>query len=285
MKNTVTWIIQKHFLEREVQSDTFVRELNKAGVNFCVIDWRGNYTDSDSQQLRDVLSNTQISSLKGSISFCNSAITSDMVTDNRIHTLFTPSLKRFSDYFNLIPQEHRLNKAPIGVTFASLNEGAYRGMLLDNFNDSVFIRPNTGLKSTEAAVLSSHSELCDWVEFNRKHRSISDNELFWLSNVQDIKNEYRFCISGGLVISGSSYIVNGEIKSEKTVPREVYEFASQVCKTITLEDSTFILDVALLACGTMKVIELNSFSSSGMYMLDIAETFKAASLEVASVFE
>jgi len=86
------------------------------------------------------------------------------------------------------------------------------------------------------------------------------------------RGEWRlFCKAGEGVITGSQYYnEDGDLKMNRKIPRSVWEFGDEICreKGDFAPDQLFVADITLHSGRYPRLIELNSWSSSGWYAAD-----------------
>lgn len=83
----------------------------------------------------------------------------------------------------------------------------------------------------------------------------------------DIKEEFRFVIIDGRVVTGSQY--KPEIKSRYNGYAGLFAGAiAQRLKDI-IETRAYTIDVALLNNGELRIVEVNSFNYAGLYKCDL----------------
>lgn len=141
--------------------------------------------------------------------------------------------------------------------------------------DSLFIRPDSCAKPFTGFVLTPENfdhEINTLRNLNR----IYHNELIVITNAKKIDAEYRFFIVDHQVISGSQYMVNGEIDISPEFPEEALNVAKEVCEWSNTPDMAFVCDVGLCN-GEMKIVEYNALSTSGMYACDVSKVLTAVS--------
>lgn len=147
-------------------------------------------------------------------------------------------------------------------------------------SNKVFIRPNTGIKIFGGDVFPKESfdyKIKDLI----KYHQLLNSDLVLIACAKNILQEYRFVVSGVDVISGSRYIQNDEISISSEIEQSVLEFAKQVCKEVKNPvDKIYTLDIAKYLVENKEeyaVVEVNSFSCSGLYASDKVKVFKCAS--------
>jgi hypothetical protein len=95
-----------------------------------------------------------------------------------------------------------------------------------------------------------------------------DDELVRISDAVNIKQEARFYIIGGEVITGSYYRKNGQVYHYRVEPHEdVFKECRLMINIFGSIDDAFVLDLGLVG-DTWKIVELNNVNSSGIYECD-----------------
>jgi hypothetical protein len=86
-----------------------------------------------------------------------------------------------------------------------------------------------------------------------------------IAKSQRIKEEYRFFISYHKIIASSMYKQNDNVIYSTNVPKNVISLA-EIVSSLTLKNiSKFVLDIAVSYDGTPSILEINCWSSSGIY--------------------
>jgi hypothetical protein len=142
------------------------------------------------------------------------------------------------------------------------------------FGDSrLFVRPDSGGKTFTGLCLEQETA---GVEINslRQLTSVTDDTRVLIAPAQSIRAEYRFFIVEGKVVTGSRYHVNGQRSIDPVVSKLCLEVAQQVAALPWQVDLAYTCDVGLFA-GEPKVVELNAFSTSGLYACHALRLFDA----------
>jgi hypothetical protein len=158
----------------------------------------------------------------------------------------------------------------------------YRLFGVDN---CLFIRPDSGFKTFTGRVVS-------YEEFDTDYEwmtEFSDRDaLAVISSPKPIGAEFRFVICKNAIVTGCYYKVNSELRPEpfskfnwkKQVVdllfHNAWKFAEEVAKVDWEPEPIYVMDV----CSTnneCKILELNSFSCSGLYWCDLKKVVKVAS--------
>lgn len=137
----------------------------------------------------------------------------------------------------------------------------------------LFVRPDSGGKTFTGLCLEQETA---GVEINslRQLTSVTDDTRVLIAPAQSIRAEYRFFIVEGQVVTGSRYHVNGQRSIDPGVSKLCLEVAKQVAALPWQVDLAYTCDVGLFA-GEPKVVELNAFSTSGLYACDALRLFDA----------
>ena len=161
-----------------------------------------------------------------------------------------------------------LNKDLFFITYGMLRQNPLRyfDMIGD---DKVFIRPDSGNKVFTGTVLTKNNIKEELFHLD-KFPSVVNNTILLVSSVKNIKREYRAVIVGNDVVAASLYLEDDEFKMSSDIPDDVYEIAGKYA-SLPIDnkvDDYVVCDVAELSNGDFKIIELNSVSTSDLYMCD-----------------
>jgi hypothetical protein len=178
--------------------------------------------------------------------------------------------------------DHLLADKYIMLPFGELNkQKEFLYETLGN-NDCVFIRPNRGDKIFTGTVIQKENwekdiellELCN----------VEPYDLCVVSEPKNIENEWRLVIADSKVITGSEYSPD----KKKQVPQEVIDLGNKICTNYN-PDSVWTMDICSLKNGDLRLLEIGSFSCSGLYRCDvkiiIEEVSKIAEREWKDIFE
>ncbi len=105
--------------------------------------------------------------------------------------------------------------------------------------------------------------------------------LVVIARRRPINREWRLALAGDRMIGASQYAVDGTRSLASGAPEEVIRFAADMLAAVRWRpDPVFMVDVCESA-GRLWLVELNSFSSSGLYRCDLA-TVVAETSELAA---
>lgn len=133
-----------------------------------------------------------------------------------------------------------------------------------------FIKPNEDTKAFTAEVLSRDAFFVfknKILQIGDEYSTVTRNTRVVIASPKEISAEYRFFVVDGKVITQSLYKSGGTVYYSSHVDEYIIEFAQKMVDTYQ-PDRAFVLDVAITPEG-LKVIEVNSINSSGLYAIDV----------------
>lgn len=134
----------------------------------------------------------------------------------------------------------------------------------------LFIRPNSGDKQ----FTGGNFHLRGYQEFTDYTKHVDNKELLLIASSVYIKSEYRFVICNKEVVTGSRYKLDGFSSEECTYPDKAFYIANKVAKNNWQPDVVYTVDIGQIN-DEYKVIELNSFSTAGLYSCDKRKIIRA----------
>ena len=125
----------------------------------------------------------------------------------------------------------------------------------------IFIRPDSGQKPFQAQLL----DIIDLDNFLKRNAHLS-HELVVVSSPKNIKWEGRFIVSKNKeIISYSTYQFQGQVTKIPSVPYGSLELVKKILDVEYFPDSVFCIDICQDADNNYWLLEINSFSSAGLY--------------------
>jgi ATP-grasp domain, R2K clade family 3 len=125
----------------------------------------------------------------------------------------------------------------------------------------IFVRPDSGQKPFQARLV----DLQDFDEFYSGNEYCK-HELVVISSPKMIRGEWRFVVSKHKeIIAMSTYRYQGKITRIPSAPPKATELVKEMLEIGYYPDSVFVMDVCEDSDGSYWLLELNSFSSSGLY--------------------
>jgi hypothetical protein len=153
--------------------------------------------------------------------------------------------------------------------------------IFNNFiNTSIFIRPSNGYKSFPGQMLSNHNFDSEFNLLIHSYCGLDMNTLVLIADKQLLKEEYRFIVVDGEVISGSQYFDEKNINTFNPYydricqDQNATDFAIEMSK-IYQPDLAYTIDVCKTNNDEYKLLELNSFNCASMYGNDYEKVVNA----------
>jgi len=153
-----------------------------------------------------------------------------------------------------------LNRRYVMMPFGELNR---RKFFLFNHlgeDNAVFLRPDRGDKifTGQVCTLETWDKDFDLMSFHHTE----PHEICVVAQPKNIIAEWRLIIANNKVIAGSEY----KPKEISNVPESVLSFANHILLNGTISpDPVWVLDIAETDQHVLAVLEINSFSCSGLY--------------------
>lgn len=174
-----------------------------------------------------------------------------------------------TNYYNYLG-EFLLNYDYIMFPFGELKRNKQRifDLILPNTPDchkQLFVRPSSGNKLFTGQVISFDDFDTDFKLLN--FYDVDNNAIIVISTVKRIIKEWRVVICDGNPIACSLYKENNKLVSREEWPIKVINFANTLSK-IWEPEETYTMDIAETEQQnekTYSLIEINSFSCSGLY--------------------
>lgn len=172
---------------------------------------------------------------------------------------------RCSNYYRHF-LEYLLNRDHFFVPFGLLCK--MKDVVFGDMED-VFIRPDSGDKAFTGKVVT-RDNIEKEIEMERTCYSVPDDCMILVSSVvHDIKAEYRFIVADNAVLTGSQYRLDGKFQVDDGFDQKAKEYLEDILKNVDYRpDRVFTADIAKIEENKYSLIELNSFSSCGLYSCD-----------------
>lgn len=143
----------------------------------------------------------------------------------------------------------------------------------------IFIRPNDGNKCMNGCVMP-HDEFDREMSILYNYYNVPlDSILIIISSPKVITREWRYVVVDREIITFSQYKENWEIVRKNDENRVARQLVFDITREEWSPDKCYVLDIAE-SNGEIGLLELNSFSCSGLYSCDMDKIVKAVS-EVA----
>lgn len=186
---------------------------------------------------------------------------------------FTPGGFGFKDNISL---EHYMSNVPLDWFLNGdgliLTWGMFRKQL-DKFTNS-FIRPVSPYKTFTGFSIDTLDELIFEVNSIEQLNNIQPEERIFIALKKEILGEFRFVIVDGEVVTGSEYRWDDVLDIRSDVDKDCEFLAQMVGRHPWQPDVAYVVDIAKTNSGP-RIIEYNSFASSGLYACDTDKIVKA----------
>lgn len=173
-----------------------------------------------------------------------------------------------NDHYIMLP----LNEL---IRFASSNPSWFEAIFYD-CDGRLFIRPDSGAKEFAGVVLGYDEINLDNLGYGFYHENLSLMTV--ISSAKKIETEWRLFVADGKVIAGSQYMIDMELEVDPHCDSEVIRVAQEMLDKIAwYPDRLFCMDMCTANDGVYYLLELNSFSCSGLYDCDVGPIVEQAS--------
>jgi len=267
-RGAVTFIIDRLMLE-DTPHTRLPIALRRIGYNVEVAEYSRNARRDPERYPLPQYPAGQCVVMFGSIGFVEQRLQNSQATPGAYY-----SRNRFacSHYMPRIPLELLGNGEGVYLPFADFVRR--RDQLYRLFGASrLFVRPDSGIKTFTGFCIEQQSAEFEINSLNQL-TSATDETLVLIAPAQEIHAEYRFFIVNGQVVTGSRYHVRGERSIDAEVDVRCLEVAKQVAQLPWQIDLAYTCDVGLFG-EEAKVVELNAFSTSGLYACNALRLFDA----------
>jgi len=150
-------------------------------------------------------------------------------------------------------------------------------------NPKVFIRPSDGFKSFAGQLLSYRNFEQEFNVLLQSYGGIDMESLVLISGLQEIKEEYRFVVVDGKLISGTTYFDSENVGTydphydKICTDEKAIKFADKMVG-LYQPDKAFTIDVCKTGNDEYKLLEIGSFNCASMYGNDYGKIVDAVNL-------
>jgi len=154
-----------------------------------------------------------------------------------------------------------------------------------------FIRPDSGLKEFTGQVVYDNQVISNYRPMWGNNRlgmmtpeevqdtyRVEDDLLCVVARARYIEKEWRVVIGDKKVITGCQYKFRDELCESEDFPEKVKEYAEKVAQCGWEPARVYVMDIASDVHGELGLLEINSFSSSGLYKCDLSKIVKEVSI-------
>ncbi len=142
--------------------------------------------------------------------------------------------------------------------------------------ESIFIKPNNGMKEFPGKVVYWDT-FEEFVDSTKRIKPILSSTLCVAAPVRPIKAEFRYVIADGKVVTGSQYRYANKLDVRIDTMPQADELVRKVAEFEWQPEPVYVCDIGIDDEDNAKIIELNVFSSSGLYACDTVAIAEAVS--------
>jgi len=143
-----------------------------------------------------------------------------------------------------------------------------------------FIRPNGDFKDFSGSLVTKDG-IKKFIEEVNIGGCLFDSSLeVYVANIVDIVHEWRLFVIGGKVVSASKYKLRTMLDKKEGAPNHIIDFANDLIR-IWNPEKAYVMDICQTSEGEIKLLELNCFNASGVYLAPVEPIIKA----VEALFE
>lgn len=187
------------------------------------------------------------------------------------------NLKHFEcSYYYPHYLKYLLNNCYVILPYASLFEQQLDLYDWLGIDDTLFVRPNSGYKQFNGQLIYAEKFVPTIEKWN-----IGPSTLIVVSSPKNLMREWRLVVVNQQIIAASRYYNCGDIDLEEGCPNEVLEYGQQIAN-VWEPDICWTMDICEIGNNKLKLIEINSFSCSGLYLCNkdkVVEAVSKAALE------
>ena len=180
-------------------------------------------------------------------------------------------------------EQYLLNRKHIICTLEQLKQNmwdVYRNFGIDS---KIFIRPNSGKKSFTGQLL----DIQDFDRFwnHESNNQVTNENTLIIAKPLEINGEWRFVVSNDQeIIATSTYMYQGNRTLIPCAPEGATKLVTKLLKILSPPDPMFTIDVSELKTGEFNLLEINSFSTAGLYASNKTAIIKKATKLATQIF-
>lgn len=196
------------------------------------------------------------------------------------------NLSSFRNTIQYNARSFRLDALPVNSELINKTEGkflsSYLLNVLDNkYHKDIFMKPNDDLKLFSGTLVPAGKTLKEVLTEKNELNTVLDQitaAVHMSSNILDIAEEVRCYVVNKKVVTISKYRSNGSFNTNPITYGDTLDYikyAQNMIDTVYSPCDNFTIDIAKLKDDTLKVIEYNCLTSSGLYECDSKALFTA----------
>jgi hypothetical protein len=268
MNTKVTWLLEDAVFEENI--DTLKTELTRQGISFESI--KHIPLESDKYKNPKGVDNNGCVLVYGSLNLMRQLLREKSWIPCGYCTLKNFECSKYYTYFGkfLLNQDYMMIPA---LELLRQKEFIYDKMGVDG---CIFVRPSSGFKEFAGATVPFEDMNKNTLGFGFYHENPELLTVVTTSKI--ITKEWRFVVAKKKVITGSQYRLGKDVEPELVETTcEAALYAQSIVDAVEWEpDPIYTLDVCE-SNGELFLLELNGFSTSGLYDCDLEIIVRVAS--------
>jgi hypothetical protein len=133
------------------------------------------------------------------------------------------------------------------------------------FDDDKFIKPSKDLKAFNGGILESGETILNYIYRTGGNVGSSKQENIIISEIKNIKDEYRFFMYKDEILLSSKYMEDNKLNIKNFVPNKIISKAIEYGSIYNPSDF-YVMDLCTFNdSDDVKVIEYNCWNASGFY--------------------
>jgi hypothetical protein len=269
------WYIEKEFFW-EGQPDTILSVLDKLGIQYYLQKYK-----SKEDYKSDMYPNDDCVIIHGSIGFLQRAKKQTPWIPGGLW--FAPDLFKCSTYYGYYGK-YLLNQKYAFYPYGELLR--LKDSIFETYGEDgkLFVRPDSGMKDFTGCVIDKND-----IEGKITRMSygewLAPSMMVLVAKPQKIISEERFYLCKNEVITGSRYMLNGEHDEAVGYSGNALRLAEEISKEKWSPAHIFVADIGTTDSGECRLLEINSFNSSSMYLCDMEKIVKKANQIAEGIWE
>jgi len=257
----VNWLLEKEVFEENL--DPLIKEIKKQGHNCQLV----SYAPFKSG-LYDIYDDKDCVICYGSLNLMRQLSREKKWIPGPFLNLPNYECTKYYSYFG----KYLINSDYVMLPFAEFNRR--KSEIFNSFSGNCFIRPSTGFKTFTGQVYNfgEWNKDLDWIK-----DYVTPESMIIISSAKNISAEYRFVVVNKKVITGSRYKVNGELEVTSEFTQEALLKAQEIANEEWEPDKSYVIDIGENDNKKCYLIEINSFSCSGLYDCELEPIVKSVS--------
>lgn len=268
MYKKVKWLVEQDmFEEYEHQLCAAIKKNNSECILYNTDNIALQSNDILKTNLNKVISDDDIVIYHGSLNFGMRLLKETPFYPGAYLSLENYECYKYYGYYgdNLLNSKYIL----LGLNDVVRNKEYIFNYIFGSINN-IFIRPSNGYKSFTGQCISYANFEYDFNILIKSYGGIDMNTLVLIAPPQDIKEEYRFVVVDGKIISGCLYMddLNRQTFSayyDRPCVDDNARLYAESMLHLYEPDKCYNMDVCKLSNGCYKLIEINSFCCGSLY--------------------